>query len=136
MMKKKLYSGGRSKNQKQPMYSSTCLIIECVLLCLCPQWESRVTQYERDFDRIGMTVRKEVLRFEVSFVAVRLSAGAVDKVQDFPARLLRNYIPYSLNFHRTAAMEQRRPEAQQHDLIKPQKSASPQHDTLTCTMCV
>lgn len=29
-----------------------------------PQWEARVTQYERDFDRIGMTVRKEVLRFE------------------------------------------------------------------------
>ncbi|XP_037338153.2 sorting nexin-1-like [Pungitius pungitius] len=28
------------------------------------EWESRVTQYERDFDRIGMTVRKEVLRFE------------------------------------------------------------------------
>lgn len=32
---------------------------------VCAQWESRVTQYERDFDRIGMTVRKEVLRFEV-----------------------------------------------------------------------
>uniref|UniRef100_A0A672JK25 Sorting nexin 1b n=1 Tax=Salarias fasciatus TaxID=181472 RepID=A0A672JK25_SALFA len=30
------------------------------------EWESKVTQYERDFDRIGMTVRKEVLRFEVS----------------------------------------------------------------------
>lgn len=30
-----------------------------------PQWESRVTQYERDFDRVGMTVRKEFLRFEV-----------------------------------------------------------------------
>ncbi|XP_060884330.1 sorting nexin-1-like [Labrus mixtus] len=28
------------------------------------EWEGRVTQYERDFDRIGMTVRKEVLRFE------------------------------------------------------------------------
>ncbi|XP_037611296.1 sorting nexin-1-like [Sebastes umbrosus] len=28
------------------------------------EWEARVTQYERDFDRIGMTVRKEVLRFE------------------------------------------------------------------------
>nr|XP_043886568.1 sorting nexin-1-like [Solea senegalensis] len=28
------------------------------------EWESRVTQYERDFDKIGMTVRKEVLRFE------------------------------------------------------------------------
>ncbi|XP_054467866.1 sorting nexin-1-like [Anoplopoma fimbria] len=28
------------------------------------EWEARVTQHERDFDRIGMTVRKEVLRFE------------------------------------------------------------------------
>lgn len=30
-----------------------------------PQWESKVTQCERDFDRVGMTVRKEFLRFEV-----------------------------------------------------------------------
>lgn len=30
-----------------------------------PQWESKVSQYERDFDRVGMTVRKEFLRFEV-----------------------------------------------------------------------
>uniref|UniRef100_A0A8C6KS49 Sorting nexin-2 n=1 Tax=Nothobranchius furzeri TaxID=105023 RepID=A0A8C6KS49_NOTFU len=29
------------------------------------EWEARVTQYERDFDRVGMAVRKEVLRFEV-----------------------------------------------------------------------
>ncbi|XP_030233914.1 sorting nexin-1 isoform X1 [Gadus morhua] len=28
------------------------------------EWESRVTQYERDFDRISVTVRKEVLQFE------------------------------------------------------------------------
>nr|XP_061811207.1 sorting nexin-1-like [Nerophis lumbriciformis] len=28
------------------------------------EWEAKVTQYEREFDRIGMTVRKEVLRFE------------------------------------------------------------------------
>ncbi|XP_008335272.1 sorting nexin-1 isoform X1 [Cynoglossus semilaevis] len=28
------------------------------------EWESKVTQYERDFDRVGTTVRKEVLRFE------------------------------------------------------------------------
>ncbi|XP_074521827.1 sorting nexin-1-like [Halichoeres trimaculatus] len=28
------------------------------------EWEGKVTQYERDFDRVGMTVRKEVLRFE------------------------------------------------------------------------
>lgn len=32
---------------------------------VCRQLEARVTQYERDFDRIGMTVHKEVLRFEV-----------------------------------------------------------------------
>ncbi|XP_072254112.1 sorting nexin-1-like [Pyxicephalus adspersus] len=28
------------------------------------EWESRVTQYERDFERISVTVRKEVIRFE------------------------------------------------------------------------
>ncbi|CAH2273444.1 sorting nexin-1 [Pelobates cultripes] len=28
------------------------------------EWESRVTQYERDFERISTTVRKEVARFE------------------------------------------------------------------------
>ncbi|KAJ1181152.1 hypothetical protein NDU88_006362 [Pleurodeles waltl] len=28
------------------------------------EWESRVTQYERDFERISSTVRKEVTRFE------------------------------------------------------------------------
>ncbi|NP_001084834.1 sorting nexin 1 L homeolog [Xenopus laevis] len=28
------------------------------------EWESRVTQYERDFERISVTVRKEVMRFE------------------------------------------------------------------------
>lgn len=45
--------------------------IKILILCLtspphvCSQWEARVTQYERDFDRIGVTVRKEVLRFEV-----------------------------------------------------------------------
>ncbi|KAI2574616.1 SNX1 isoform 3, partial [Pan troglodytes] len=27
-------------------------------------WESRVTQYERDFERISTVVRKEVIRFE------------------------------------------------------------------------
>ena len=30
------------------------------------EWESRVTQYERDFERISTVVRKEVTRFEVS----------------------------------------------------------------------
>uniref|UniRef100_A0A6Q2X5M2 Sorting nexin-1 n=1 Tax=Esox lucius TaxID=8010 RepID=A0A6Q2X5M2_ESOLU len=29
------------------------------------EWEGKVTQYERDFDRISVTVRKEVLRFEL-----------------------------------------------------------------------
>ena len=29
------------------------------------QWESRVTQYERDFERISAVIRKEVVRFEV-----------------------------------------------------------------------
>nr|KAF6502760.1 sorting nexin 1 [Molossus molossus] len=29
------------------------------------EWESRVTQYERDFERISTVVRKEVIRFEV-----------------------------------------------------------------------
>ena len=32
---------------------------------LSSQWESRVTQYERDFERISTVVRKEVIRFEV-----------------------------------------------------------------------
>lgn len=32
---------------------------------LSPQWESRVTQYERDFERISAVIRKEVIRFEV-----------------------------------------------------------------------
>lgn len=32
------------------------------------QWEGKVTQYERDFDRISVTVRKEFLRFEVRLV--------------------------------------------------------------------
>lgn len=29
------------------------------------QWESKVSQYERDFERVSATVRKEVIRFEV-----------------------------------------------------------------------
>uniref|UniRef100_A0A7N6BM75 Sorting nexin-1 n=1 Tax=Anabas testudineus TaxID=64144 RepID=A0A7N6BM75_ANATE len=35
------------------------------------EWEARVTQYERDFDRTAMTVRKEVLRFEL-FILVQI----------------------------------------------------------------
>ncbi|KAI9532081.1 Sorting nexin-1 [Dissostichus eleginoides] len=41
------------------------------------EWESRVTQYERDFDRIGMTVRKEVLRFEK------------EKAKDFKSQIMK-----------------------------------------------
>uniref|UniRef100_A0A671UAD5 Sorting nexin-2 n=1 Tax=Sparus aurata TaxID=8175 RepID=A0A671UAD5_SPAAU len=41
------------------------------------EWESRVTQYERDFDRIGMTVRKEVLRFEK------------EKAKDFKSQIIK-----------------------------------------------
>ncbi|KAA8590299.1 hypothetical protein FQN60_014233 [Etheostoma spectabile] len=29
------------------------------------EWEAKVTQYERDFERVSATVRKEVVRFEV-----------------------------------------------------------------------
>ncbi|XP_063335301.1 sorting nexin-1-like [Pelmatolapia mariae] len=28
------------------------------------EWEAKVTQYERDFERVSATVRKEVIRFE------------------------------------------------------------------------
>ncbi|TMS13300.1 Sorting nexin-1 [Larimichthys crocea] len=41
------------------------------------EWESRVTQYERDFDRVGMTVRKEVLRFEK------------EKAKDFKSQIIK-----------------------------------------------
>ncbi|XP_070689296.1 sorting nexin-1-like [Pempheris klunzingeri] len=41
------------------------------------EWEARVTQYERDFDRIGMTVRKEVLRFEK------------EKTKDFKSQIIK-----------------------------------------------
>lgn len=41
------------------------------------EWESRVTQYEKDFDRIGMTVRKEVLRFEK------------EKAKDFKSQIMK-----------------------------------------------
>ncbi|XP_076012200.1 sorting nexin-1-like [Genypterus blacodes] len=41
------------------------------------EWEARVTQYERDFDRIAMTVRKEVLRFER------------DKAKDFKRHIIK-----------------------------------------------
>ncbi|XP_076588943.1 sorting nexin-1-like [Chaetodon auriga] len=41
------------------------------------EWEAKVTQYERDFDRIGMTVRKEVLRFEK------------EKAKDFKSQIVK-----------------------------------------------
>ncbi|XP_038145777.1 sorting nexin-1-like isoform X2 [Cyprinodon tularosa] len=41
------------------------------------EWESKVTQYERDFDRIGMTVRREVLRFEK------------EKAKDFKSQIIK-----------------------------------------------
>ncbi|XP_010734028.2 sorting nexin-1 [Larimichthys crocea] len=41
------------------------------------EWESRVTQYEREFDRVGMTVRKEVLRFEK------------EKAKDFKSQIIK-----------------------------------------------
>lgn len=47
--------------------------IVCFPSHACPKWEARVTQYERDFDRVGMTVRKEVLRFEVRSLEYRKS---------------------------------------------------------------
>lgn len=56
------------------MYSVRIMVVKypdfmlfhcCCSLRVLRQWESKVTQYERDFDRVGTTVRKEVLRFEV-----------------------------------------------------------------------
>lgn len=41
------------------------------------EWEARVTRHERDFDRIGTTVRKEVLRFEK------------EKAKDFRTQLVK-----------------------------------------------
>ncbi|KAM9764832.1 sorting nexin-1-like isoform 2-T2 [Menidia menidia] len=41
------------------------------------EWEARVSQYERDFDRIGVTVRKEVLRFEK------------EKAKDFKSQIVK-----------------------------------------------
>ncbi|KAM3876820.1 sorting nexin-1-like [Diretmus argenteus] len=41
------------------------------------EWEARVTQYERDFDKVGVTVRKEVLRFEK------------EKAKDFKSQIVK-----------------------------------------------
>ncbi|RVE74228.1 hypothetical protein OJAV_G00019950 [Oryzias javanicus] len=41
------------------------------------EWETKVTQYERDFDRIGMSVRKEFLRFEK------------EKAKDFKSQIIK-----------------------------------------------
>lgn len=40
------------------------------------QWESRVTQYERDFERISAVIRKEVIRFEVRGAALGTDLGS------------------------------------------------------------
>lgn len=42
------------------------------------QWESKVSQYERDFERVSATVRKEVLRFEVSTLGLSMCFYIVD----------------------------------------------------------
>lgn len=36
-----------------------------IVACFVLQWEAKVSQYERDFERVSATVRKEVIRFEV-----------------------------------------------------------------------
>uniref|UniRef100_A0A672SW06 Sorting nexin 1 n=1 Tax=Sinocyclocheilus grahami TaxID=75366 RepID=A0A672SW06_SINGR len=41
------------------------------------EWESKVSQYERDFERVTCTVRKEVLRFEVRYVDVKCTSDMV-----------------------------------------------------------
>uniref|UniRef100_A0A674DJD4 Sorting nexin 1 n=1 Tax=Salmo trutta TaxID=8032 RepID=A0A674DJD4_SALTR len=41
------------------------------------EWEGKVTQYERDFDRISVTVRKEFLRFEK------------EKTKDFKSQIVK-----------------------------------------------
>ncbi|KAJ7994665.1 hypothetical protein DPEC_G00251830 [Dallia pectoralis] len=41
------------------------------------EWESKVTQYERDFDKISVTIRQEVLRFEK------------EKSKDFKSQLIK-----------------------------------------------
>ncbi|XP_075432081.1 LOW QUALITY PROTEIN: sorting nexin-1 [Ascaphus truei] len=48
------------------------------------EWESRVTQYERDFERISVTVRKEVTRFEK------------EKCKDFKSHIVK-YLETLLN---------------------------------------
>lgn len=50
------------------------------------EWESKVTQYERDFERVSATVRKEVLRFEK------------EKATDFKNQLVR-YLETLLHSH-------------------------------------
>ncbi|XP_058264240.1 sorting nexin-1a isoform X2 [Hemibagrus wyckioides] len=48
------------------------------------EWESKVSQYERDFERVSATVRKEVLRFEK------------EKARDFKKQIVR-YLESLLN---------------------------------------
>lgn len=42
-----------------------CFLLAINFLFSWSQWEAKVTQYERDFERVSATVRKEVIRFEV-----------------------------------------------------------------------
>lgn len=110
-------------------------IIKCILLSsLCPQWESRVTQYERDFDRIGTTVRKEVLRFEVSLVM--LSHSHLDNL--LPTRYMISQQMCSENMsQRVGASTQQQTRANQQrvllDFIHNQNPASPERHIFTFT---
>lgn len=36
-----------------------------LLSCLVLQWEAKVTQFEREFERISAAVQKDVIRFDV-----------------------------------------------------------------------
>lgn len=56
-----MHSGGSRAPWRGGRSSFCCAKVPLLSL----QWESRVTQYERDFERISAVIRKEVIRFEV-----------------------------------------------------------------------
>lgn len=61
----------RRKNNVLSVLFLTFLCRESDFKLLLPsrsQWEAKVTQYERDFERVSATVRKEVVRFEVTML--------------------------------------------------------------------
>ncbi|MEE6519264.1 hypothetical protein FKM82_030922, partial [Ascaphus truei] len=60
------------------------LLADYIRLLSAVRWESRVTQYERDFERISVTVRKEVTRFEK------------EKCKDFKSHIVK-YLETLLN---------------------------------------